>query len=80
MGVVLEKIYKFTCDMCKEIINMIYPRRCPVCDNILSEQGVLCCQNCRKELKYIHEPFCKKCAFFMEKIGDESKIKTSKTM
>lgn len=67
MGVVLEKIYKFTCDMCKEIINMIYPRRCPVCDNILSEQGVLCCQNCRKELKYIHEPFCKKCGKPIEK-------------
>ena len=45
----------------EEMINLIYPRRCPICDNVLQSQGILCCEECREKIKYIKEPFCKKC-------------------
>ena len=44
-----------------EMINLIYPRRCPICDNVLQSQGILCCEECKGKLKYVKEPFCKKC-------------------
>lgn len=57
----INKICKYVYEIFNVIINLIYPRRCPVCDNVLSKQGILCCEECRGKLKYIHEPYCKKC-------------------
>lgn len=42
------------------ILSILYPKRCPVCHNILQGTGDFC-PSCRKKLHYIQEPRCKKC-------------------
>lgn len=42
-------------------IGIIYPRRCPVCDRILSFGKGKICAKCYNQLEYIREPSCKKC-------------------
>lgn len=45
----------------KGFLDIIYPCRCPVCDDIvLREEGAVC-PECRKKLPYVKEPCCKKC-------------------
>lgn len=44
-----------------ELLNIIYPRRCPVCDDIVSVGDGLICRECVKKLPYIKEPCCMKC-------------------
>lgn len=40
---------------------IIYPRRCPVCTDIIVPKGEKICKDCINKLVYISEPFCKKC-------------------
>ncbi len=42
-------------------LNIIYPRRCPICGGIVKEYGENACIECKKELLYTAEPVCKKC-------------------
>lgn len=51
MGSILEVI----CDF-------IYPRRCPVCADIVLPKGNKICPTCKGKLIYIKEPRCKKCS------------------
>lgn len=52
------------------ILNILYPKRCPVCHGILrGREGV--CPPCRKILPYIKEPRCKKCGKEIEKEEQE---------
>ena len=44
-----------------KIIDLLYPRRCPVCDEILFPGKVKICVDCRSKIIYIKEPTCKKC-------------------
>jgi ComF family protein len=46
----------------KWIIDIIYPRRCPICGDIVTPRGELSCPACRKNLVWIEEPRCKKCS------------------
>ena len=40
--------------------NFIFPKRCPICDNIVgTKQGI--CNNCEKRIVYIKENYCMKC-------------------
>lgn len=45
----------------KEILNILYPRRCPVCNQILAEKGVQICTACEKVLHPILTDYCLKC-------------------
>ncbi|MCQ2491582.1 MAG: ComF family protein [Lachnospiraceae bacterium] len=47
--------------MYKEIWNYIYPRRCPVCMDILEEQKTMVCPACFKKIKQVRQPYCFKC-------------------
>lgn len=49
-------------NLLEPIINVIYPRRCPVCGDIVTPRGELACPSCRKNLTPIQEPRCKKCS------------------
>lgn len=40
---------------------LLFPRRCPVCDDIVMPKGELCCPECRSLLSYVREPVCMKC-------------------
>ncbi|MBO5094245.1 MAG: ComF family protein [Lachnospiraceae bacterium] len=41
-------------------IDLLFPRRCPVCDRALPI-GALICTSCADKLKIVKPPFCRKC-------------------
>lgn len=43
------------------LVNMIFPRRCPVCDGIVPLGEGLICDQCRTKPQYIREPRCRRC-------------------
>ncbi len=47
--------------MIKHIVDIVYPRRCPICGDIASPRGNLACPSCLDILKLVIEPKCKKC-------------------
>lgn len=40
---------------------LLFPRRCPICHEVVEEPGGLACDICRTRLVYVKEPFCRKC-------------------
>lgn len=48
--------------MIKELLDMIYPRRCPICGDIVVPKDKKACPKCVKELLTIKEPRCKRCS------------------
>ena len=50
------------------LTDMIYPRRCPVCDRAVRPFGSLVCGACKDEFEYIKEPYCMKCG---KALGEE---------
>lgn len=52
--------------MLQRILDMLYPVRCPVCDEIAIPKEDRICSLCRDKLKLISEPRCKKCGKPME--------------
>lgn len=40
---------------------ILYPRRCPVCMQIVTPRGTLVHRECKTKLLYIREPACKRC-------------------
>lgn len=53
------------------IIGLLYPRRCPVCRQIVLPRGKLICPPCRKKLLYITEPSCKRCGRQLSRMEQE---------
>ena len=43
------------------ILDLIYPRHCPVCLSALMPGKTLICSECRKKIRLITEPVCLKC-------------------
>lgn len=43
------------------IADLLYPRRCPVCGDIVQPFGELICPGCVKELSPVQNPVCKRC-------------------
>lgn len=43
------------------LIQLVFPLRCPVCDNIVSPMGEKICLECIPKLHYIAQPRCLKC-------------------
>lgn len=52
------------------ILDIIYPRRCPVCQKVISGFGKLICDDCKPALQYVVDPYCLKCG---KPLLDESK-------
>lgn len=44
-----------------DIVGLLFPRRCPVCHEVVEERGEQVCRICRTRLPYVREPFCLKC-------------------
>lgn len=44
----------------RKLLNLIYPPRCPICDDIVGGADLIC-RPCRLRLKPLKEPLCKKC-------------------
>ncbi len=45
----------------RTILDLLYPRRCPVCDGAVAPFGSLVCEGCEEHFRYIKAPFCLKC-------------------
>ena len=45
----------------EKLLDLIYPRRCPVCDGILSRGEKYFCKACCRDLSSVSEPYCMKC-------------------
>ena len=43
------------------ILDILFPRRCPVCGEITEPAGSLICPSCFRELSFVKSPTCKKC-------------------
>lgn len=43
------------------LTDILYPRRCPVCDRAVRPFGSLICENCKNDLVYVKQPCCMKC-------------------
>ena len=43
------------------LLNLLFPRRCPVCGEIVEPYGEKICPGCVKALSPVREPCCKKC-------------------
>lgn len=55
----------------KEIItDILFPRRCPVCHDIVDGIGQLICRGCKGTFQYVEEPYCMKCG---KPLKDDSK-------
>ena len=56
---------------------LLFPRRCPVCDNIVKPFGALCCDSCKERLTYIGQHYCMKCG---KGLMDETKAYCSECL
>ena len=45
----------------QKFLNILYPKRCPVCHQILTQKGILVCQPCEKVLHPVMTDYCLKC-------------------
>ena len=55
----------------ENIVNLVYPRRCPVCDDIVPVTDNLICRECITKVKYIKSPRCRRCG---KQLFDENVI------
>lgn len=53
------------------ILAFIYPRRCPVCGEIVLPKKSLVCDSCYDKLKLIKEPKCKQCGKPLQHVEQE---------
>lgn len=45
----------------ESILNLFYPRRCPLCDEILAKGEECICANCIAQTQIVRQPYCMKC-------------------
>lgn len=43
------------------MLEWIFPRHCPICDEIIARKEILICRECRKKVEIISSPRCMKC-------------------
>lgn len=55
----------------KMLLDMLYPRHCPLCDTILSFGEGMVCDTCRKQQKIMTPPYCMKCGKTIEDNEEE---------
>ncbi len=53
------------------LTELLFPRRCPVCDGIVVPWGDLCCRKCLQKLKYLGTDYCMKCGKGLNKREQE---------
>lgn len=45
----------------EKLSQILYPRRCPICEKIIVPKGYLICEECYRELPFVTKPYCLKC-------------------
>ncbi len=56
-------------DKLDKVFEVLFPRKCPVCDDIVIPRGDRICPECIKKIHFIKEPACRKCG---KEIYDEA--------
>ncbi len=52
------------------VLQLLYPRRCPVCDRIVKPAGEEICLECLDKLKILTPPWCMKCGKKLKQEGE----------
>ena len=60
------------------LVQLIFPLRCPVCDDIVTPYGRRICIECVKKIKYVASPRCLKCGKQLEEAEQEYCLDCSK--
>ena len=50
-------------------LDLIFPRRCPVCGQIVVPKGALICPGCEGKLAWVRGPLCRRCG---KEVADDS--------
>lgn len=45
----------------EKVTELLYPRRCPLCDGLLADREKYICASCRGKIRFIEGPRCMKC-------------------
>ena len=56
--------------LAEQLLQLLFPRRCPVCDEIVRPYGQKICPGCRKKLKLLTPPWCLQCGKKLREEGD----------
>lgn len=51
----------------ERIIGLLYPRHCPVCDEVVPRVGMYICPKCKEKLEYVQGAICIKCGKLISK-------------
>lgn len=51
--------------------DLLFPRRCVVCDEPTDDRTAGICHACREKLRYVEEPFCLRCGRQLKESGEE---------
>ena len=51
----------------ERIIGLLYPRHCPVCDEVVPRVGMYICPKCKEKLEYVQGEICIKCGKLISK-------------
>ena len=55
------KLSRTDIQVSQRLLNLIYPRRCPVCDGITRGYDTLVCTECRGRITFVGDPVCMRC-------------------
>lgn len=61
----------------EKLADLLFPRRCPVCDDIIPSGEGEICRGCRTKPRYITEPRCRRCG---KQLMDDAKLFCSDCM
>ena len=53
------------------LLELLYPKRCVVCDEVADQTGNPICRKCKDKIIYIKEPYCMKCGKQLKKEEQE---------
>lgn len=53
------------------VLDVVYPRTCPVCRDVVTPKGEMICPGCRERLGYVTEPTCMRCGKTIASEQDE---------
>lgn len=57
----MDHIFQVAAGIGARCIDLLFPRRCPVCGEVMDFCGDLICPECMKKLSLVKNPTCKKC-------------------
>ena len=43
------------------LVELLFPRRCPICDKPVDKMGHYVCKSCQGTIRYVKAPYCMKC-------------------